>query len=139
MIGYVSLDETKSFLKDRYDISAICDETLNRGLHLALDKIESLPIRDGGRSKEQELIFPRIDEVEIPFDIKKAQMLEAYSLATETGTESEDIQKGIASKSIGDMSISYNTTKERELLQFKNLESARILFLYVRKTYGYTS
>lgn len=138
MIGYVNLEETKEFLKNRYDISQISDEELKRALYLALDKIENLNIRDSGRSSNQELIFPRINEVEVPLNIKKAQMLEAFSIANSTDID-EDIQKGVSSRSISDMSISYDTANKRAMLQFINLESARIMLLYQRKTYGYTS
>lgn len=138
MIGYVNLEETKEFLKNRYDISQISDEELKRALYLALDKIENLNIRDSGRSSNQELIFPRINEVEVPLNIKKAQMLEAYSICNKTDDD-ENIEKGISSRSISDMSISYDTANKRAMLQFINLESARIMLLYQRKTYGYTS
>lgn len=138
MIGYVNLEETKEFLKNRYDISQISDEELKRALYLALDKIENLNIRDSGRSSNQELIFPRINEVEVPLNIKKAQMLEAFSIANSTDID-EDIQKGVSSRSISDMSISYDIANKRAMLQFINLESARIMLLYQRKTYGYTS
>ncbi|MDY4011384.1 MAG: DnaT-like ssDNA-binding protein [Fusobacterium gastrosuis] len=138
MIGYVNLEEAKEFLKNRYDISQISDDELKRALYLALDKIENLNIRDSGKSSKQELIFPRINENEIPFNIKKAQMLESYSIINATD-EDNDIQKGILSKSIGDMSIGYDTTNKRAMLQFINLESARIMSLYERKTYGYSS
>lgn len=138
MIGYINLEEAKEFLKNRYDISQISDDELKRALYLALDKIENLNIRDSGKSSKQELIFPRINETEVPFNIKKAQIFEAYSIINATD-EDNDIQKGISSKSIGDMSIGYDTTNKRAMLQFINLESARIMSLYERKTYGYSS
>lgn len=138
MIGYVNLEEAKEFLKNRYDISEISDGELKRALYLALDKIENLNVRDSGRSSIQELIFPRINEPEVPLNIKKAQILEAYSIINATD-EDDDIQKGISSKSIGDMSIGYDTANKRAMLQFINLESAKIMSLYERKTYGYSN
>lgn len=138
MIGYVTLEEAKKFLNDRYDIEDLKDEQIKRALYLALDKIENLNIRDSGRSAEQELIFPRINENNVPFNVKKVQMLEAYSICNKTDDD-ENIEKGINSRSISDMSISYDTSNKRAMLQFINLESARIMALYERKTYGYTS
>ena len=113
MIGYVTLDEAKEFIKSRYE--KVSEQELSKGLYKALDKIESLCIRDSGKSDKQELIFPRIDEEKVPDEIKKAQILEAYSIVKDLEDDNtSDIEKGIASKSIGDMSISYtvnNTNK----------------------------
>lgn len=114
MIGYVSLDEAKEFLKNRYE--EVSEQELSKGLYKALDKIESLIIRDSGKSDTQELIFPRINEKEVPSEIKKAQMLEAYSIVKDVDDDNiNDIEKGIASKSIGDMSISYNSNTSNNI------------------------
>lgn len=78
MIGYVSLEEAKEFIKNRYE--EVSEQELSKGLYKALDKIESLCIRDSGKSDKQDLIFPRINESKIPDEIKKAQILEAYSI-----------------------------------------------------------
>lgn len=139
MIGYVSLDEAKEFIKNRYD--DVTDDVLSKGLYKALDKIESLMIRDSGRSETQELIFPRINELKVPDEIKKAQILEAYSIALDVDNESTtDIEKGIASKSIGDMSISYNSNSSNNIgsIIFANSQAKNILYKYVRKTYDWS-
>lgn len=139
MIGYVSLDEAKEFLKNRYD--DITDDVLSKGLYRALDKIESLMIRDSGKSDTQELIFPRINEKEVPSEIKKAQMLEAYSIVKDVDDDNiNDIEKGIASKSIGDMSISYNSNASNSIgsIIFANAQAKNILYKYVRKTYDWS-
>ena len=139
MIGYVSLDEAKEFLKNRYE--EVSEQELSKGLYKALDKIESLMIRDSGRSETQKLIFPRINEKEIPSEIKKAQMLEAYSIVKDVDDDSiNDIEKGIASKSIGDMSISYNSNASNSIgsIIFANSQAKNILYKYVRKTYDWS-
>lgn len=139
MIGYVSLDEAKEFLKNRYE--EVSEQELSKGLYKALDKIESLSIRDSGRSETQELIFPRINEKEVPSEIKKAQMLEAYSIILDVDNESiTDIEKGIASKSISDMSISYNSNNSNRIgsIIFANAQAKNILYKYVRKTYDWS-
>lgn len=139
MIGYVSLDEAKEFLKNRYE--EVSEQELSKGLYKALDKIESLMIRDSGRSETQELIFPRINEKKVPDEIKKAQILEAYSIALDVDNESTtDIEKGIASKSIGDMSISYNSNSSNSIgsIIFANAQAKNILYKYVRKTYDWS-
>ena len=139
MIGYVSLDEAKEFLKNRYE--EVSEQELSKGLYKALDKIESLTIRDSGRSETQELIFPRINEKEVPSEIKKAQMLEAYSIVKDVEDDNiNDIEKGIASKSIGDMSISYNSNASNNIgsIIFANAQAKNILYKYVRKTYDWS-
>lgn len=139
IIGYVSLDEAKEFIKNRYE--EVSEQELSKGLYKALDKIESLMIRDSGKSDTQELIFPRIGEKEVPSEIKKAQMLEAYSIILDVDNESiTDIEKGIASKSISDMSISYNSNNSNRIgsIIFANAQAKNILYKYVRKTYDWS-
>lgn len=139
MIGYVSLDEAKEFLKNRYE--EVSEQELSKGLYKALDKIESLMIRDSGKSDTQELIFPRINEKEVPSEIKKAQMLEAYSIVKDVDDDNiNDIEKGIASKSISDMSISYNSNASNSIgsIIFANAQAKNILYKYVRKTYDWS-
>jgi hypothetical protein len=139
VIGYVSLDEAKEFLKNRYE--EVSEQELSKGLYKALDKIESLMIRDSGRSETQELIFPRINEKKVPDEIKKAQMLEAYSIVKDVDDDNiNDIEKGIASKSIGDMSISYNSNASNNIgsIIFANAQAKNILYKYVRKTYDWS-
>ncbi|MCL4592942.1 DnaT-like ssDNA-binding protein [Fusobacterium nucleatum] len=139
VIGYVSLDEAKEFIKNRYE--EVSDTELSKGLYKALDKIESLMIRDSGKSDKQELIFPRIDEAKVPDEIKKAQILEAYSIVKDLDDDNtSDIEKGIASKSIGDMSISYtaNNTNKIGNVVFASTQAMNILYKYVRKTYDWS-
>lgn len=139
MIGYVSLDEAKEFLKNRYE--EVSEQELSKGLYKALDKIESLMIRDSGKSDTQELIFPRIDEKKVPDDIKKAQILEAYSIVKDVDDDNiNDIEKGIASKSISDMSISYNSNNSNRIgsIIFANAQAKNILYKYVRRTYDWS-
>lgn len=139
MIGYVTLDEVKEFIKNRYE--EISDTELSKGLYKALDKIESLCIRDSGKSDKQELIFPRIDEEKVPDEIKKAQILEAYSIVKDLNDDyTGDIEKGIASRSISDMSISYtaNNTNKIGNVVFASTQAMNILYKYVRKTYDWS-
>lgn len=139
MIGYVSLDEAKEFIKNRYE--EVSEQELLKGLYKALDKIESLMIRDSGKSDKQELIFPRIDELKVPDEIKKAQILEAYSIVKDLDDDNtSDIEKGIASKSIGDMSISYNNNRNNQIgaTIFASSQAKAILYKYVRKTYDWS-
>lgn len=139
IIGYVSLDEAKEFIKNRYE--EVSEQELSKGLYNALDKIESLMIRDSGKSDKQELIFPRIDEAKVPDEIKKAQILEAYSIVKDLDDDNtSDIEKGIASKSIGDMSISYtaNNTNKIGATIFASSQAKSILYKYVRKTYDWS-
>lgn len=139
MIGYVSLDEAKEFIKNRYE--EVSEQELSKGLYKALDKIESLMIRDSGKSDTQELIFPRINESKVPDEIKKAQILEAYSIVRDLDDDNtSDIEKGIASKSISDMSITYATDGANKIgtTIFASSQAKDILYKYVRKTYDWS-
>ena len=139
MIGYVSLDEAKEFIKNRYE--EVSDTELSKGLYKALDKIESLCIRDSGKSDTQELIFPRINELKVPDEIKKAQILEAYSIIKDLDDDNtSDIEKGITSKSISDMSITYATDGANKIgtIIFASTQAMAILYKYVRKTYDWS-
>lgn len=139
IIGYVSLDEAKEFIKNRY--GEVSEQELSKGLYKALDKIESLMIRDSGKSDKQELIFPRIDEAKVPDEIKKAQILEAYSIIKDLDDDNtSDIEKGITSKSISDMSITYATDGANKIgtIIFASTQAMAILYKYVRKTYDWS-
>jgi len=139
VIGYVSLDEAKEFIKNRYE--EVSEQELSKGLYKALDKIESLMIRDSGKSDTQELIFPRINESKVPDEIKKAQILEAYSIVRDLDDDNtSDIEKGIASKSISDMSITYATDGANKIgtTIFASSQAKDILYKYVRKTYDWS-
>ena len=81
LIGYVTLEEAKEFIYKRYDEDDVDTENFERALYLALDKIETLNIRNSGKNEEQELIFPRLKEKQVPKDVKIAQILEAYSIS----------------------------------------------------------
>ncbi len=139
MIGYVTLEEAKEFLQKRYDTSELEDTVLSRCLYRALDKIESLCVRNSGKSEEQELIFPRLCEKKVPQQIKTAQILEGYSLANDDDESISDQEKGIGSRSISDMSISYTGDGSNRIGNtcFANGQAKDILFRYVRKTYDW--
>ena len=139
MIGYVTLDEAKEFIKNRY--GEVSEQELSKGLYKALDKIESLCIRDSGKSDKQELIFPRINEAKVPDEIKKAQILEAYSIIKDLEDDyTGDIEKGITSRSISDMSVSYSQDKVNKIgnVVFASTQAKNILYKYVRKTYDWS-
>lgn len=132
MIGYVTLEEAKEWLSERYDIESIEDTTLTKALHRAFDKIEQIPVRFKG---EDGKVFPRMGEKEVPFLIKMAQMLEAYSIATGKEEEQAQMLNGITSKSIGDMAVSYDKSKKTGLVNFCNPQAAQTLKRFERKSY----
>ena len=106
MIGYVSLDEAKEFLKNRYE--EVSEQELSKGLYKALDKIESLMIRDSGKSDTQELIFPRINEKEVPAETTQIrQIIHNDIFAGPNGLPRE------RSIGRGDLSRFYNNKKNK--------------------------
>ena len=129
MIGYVTLEEAREIILARYDYTGT-DEELSRALHLALDKIESIPIRNSGRSKTQQLNFPRIGEDSPPASIKLAQCLEAYKITRDGNREDDEV----TSRSIGDMSVSYGP---RNGARFNDEQAYKLLTRYERRTYGW--
>lgn len=128
---YTNLTELKEYLKKRYDITNFSDEEIERAMYQAFDKVEMLNIRDSGREKGQEFHFPRANETEIPQEIKKAIFLESYKIFSLDKTAIKDIQNGILSKHIGDMSITYKDTNKT----FLSEEAEKLLLKYVRKTW----
>lgn len=128
IIGYVLYDEAISFLKDRFDLN-LSDEDIKKALWRAYDKIEEIDVRYAGKDSK----FPRtIDNGVVPNDIKKAQILEAYSIAT---NPRQDINtENIVSKSIGRFSVTYNKTNVGKV-EFLNKNSYDIINSYRRKTY----
>lgn len=132
MIGYVTLEEAKKWLSERYDIKSLSDEKLTKALYRAFDKIEQIPVRYKG---EGEKIFPRKGEQEVPFLVKMAQMLEAYDIVMGKEEGQAQMLNGITSKSIGDMSVSYDKSKKMGLASFSNSQAAQILKRFERKSY----
>lgn len=132
MIGYVTLEEAKEWLSERYDIKSLSDEKLTKALYRAFDKIEQIPVRYKGEGKK---VFPRKGEQEVPFLIKMAQMLEAYSIASGKEEEQAQMLNGITSKSIGDMSVAYDKSKKAGLANFCNVQAAQTLKKFERKSY----
>lgn len=132
MIGYVTLEEAKEWLSERYDIKSLSDEKLTKALYRAFDKIEQIPVRYKGEGKK---IFPRKGEQEVPFLVKMAQMLEAYDIVMGKEEGQAQMLNGITSKSIGDMSVSYDKSKKMGLASFSNSQAAQILKRFERKSY----
>lgn len=133
MVGYVTLEEAKKWLEERYEIAddEEWDKKLQKALNRAADKIEQVPVRNRGEGK----IFPRVGEKEVPFFVKMAQMLEAYSIANDEEGEQEQVLKGITSRSIGDMAVNYDSSKKVGNINFCNTQAAQILKRYERKTF----
>ena len=136
MIGYVTIEQAKEIISKRYDLDKT-DEELTRALYRALDLIESIDVRNSGKSPEQSLTFPRLCENEVPENIKVAQCLEAYSIATTSESVDKDITEGITSRHIGDMSISYGSRGTSKIDKFKNDVARGIISKYQRKSYGW--
>lgn len=128
MIGYVTLEETKEYLNARFD-NIPSDPVLSKNLLLAFDKIESIDIRYSGTPNK----FPRVIEEEVPENIKQAQILEAYTLSTNSKLGKE-IVDNIKSKSDGDFSISYSENKVQGV-SFYNKQAFDIMQRYKRKSY----
>ena len=80
--------------------------------------------------------FPRTCENEVPANVKQAQMLEAYEIATGKDKDVQAINKGIKSRGISDMSYSYEKALKVGDTTFSNIQAAKIMQMYERKTFG---
>lgn len=132
MIGYVTLQEAIEFLSKRF--GEIEEAKLMQGLYKAFDKIETLGIRNGKKITENN--FPRLgDRTEVMELVKQAQILEAYAISTGGEAEIEKLGKGITSKSIGDMSVTYDRNLKIGEVMFASLQAARIMKRFTQKTF----
>lgn len=132
-IGYVTLEETKEYLKERYSDVAE-DRELKEALYQSFDLIETINVR--GNNPDIPTKFPRFqDRGVVPDNVKKSQMLEAYYISSGKSEQTNNIVRGIKSESVGDMSISYDKTQKIGHVLFSNPAAARIMKLYERKTF----
>lgn len=133
IIGYVDDVEALAWITERYPID-FEEGDFTRGLYQAFDKIENINVRNPGTPNN----FPRCGEDETPKRIEEAQMLEAYTIATNGGyDEAEDNISGVKSRSIGDMSISLNDSVRIGDVTFSNAKAGKIIRGFVRKTFGW--
>ena len=131
MIGYVELEEAKKFLEERY--SNINAEKLKRALYQAFDKIENIGAREGYKTEKN---FPRKkDKPRVLELIKRAQILEAYAIITGGNEDIKRLGKGITSKSISDMSVSYDRSQKIGDITFASVEAARIMKRFSRRSF----
>jgi hypothetical protein len=136
VIGYTDNAEALAYIQLRYDTS-ITQIELDRALYLAFDKIEGVNIRYTGKENGiNENNFPRICDDEVPENVVKAQILEAYEIAIGGDSDISKITRGIKSRSISDMSVSYDSTLKVGLINFASTEAAKIMKMYERKTFG---
>lgn len=131
MIGYVEFEEAKNFLEVRY--SNINEENLKKALYQAFDKIENVGAREGHKTEKN---FPRKNDKPKTLElIKRAQILEAYAIITGGNEDIKRLGKGITSKSIGDMSVSYDRSKKIGDITFASVEAAKIMKRFSRRSF----
>ena len=126
MIGYVDRIEAMEYLTQRYAID-FTQEQLDKYLYRALDKIESLDIRNSGIVMK----FPRMHEEKVHEIVKQAQMLEAYAIHL---TQDEGINNNVKSKSSLSISITYGDG-ELQGVEFKSALARDIMRKFVRKSF----
>lgn len=131
MIGYIALEEAKDFLTVRY--GAIDEEKLKKALYQAFDKIENVGARNGNVTGKN---FPRVnDGKEVMELIKRAQTLEAYAIMTGGNEDIKRLGKGIISKSISDMSVTYDRSQKIGDITFASIEAAKIMKRFSRRSF----
>lgn len=131
MIGYITLEEAKDFLTVRY--GTIDEQKLKKALYQAFDKIENVGARNGNVTGKN---FPRInDGKEVMELIKRAQTLEAYAIMTGGNEDIKRLGKGIISKSISDMSVTYDRSQKIGDITFASIEAAKIMKRFSRRSF----
>lgn len=131
MIGYITLEEAKDFLTVRY--GTIDEEKLKKALYQAFDKIENVGARNGNVTGKN---FPRVnDGKEVMELIKRAQTLEAYAIMTGGNEDIKRLGKGIISKSISDMSVTYDRSQKIGDITFASIEAAKIMKRFSRRSF----
>lgn len=131
MIGYITLEEAKDFLTVRY--GTIDEEKLKKALYQAFDKIENVGARNGNVTGKN---FPRVnDSKEVMELIKRAQTLEAYAIMTGGNEDIKRLGKGILSKSISDMSVTYDRSQKIGDITFASIEAAKIMKRFSRRSF----
>ncbi|WP_319371968.1 DnaT-like ssDNA-binding protein [uncultured Ilyobacter sp.] len=136
LIGYVDNAEALTYIQQRYDVT-ITQTELDRALYQAFDKIELINVRYSRKEENSSNNnFPRTCENEVPANVKQAQMLEAYEIATGKDKDVQAINKGIKSRGISDMSYSYEKALKVGDTTFSNIQAAKIMQMYERKTFG---
>lgn len=133
LIGYVTLEEAKTFLERRVK-PLPSDDVLTRGLWAAFDKIETINVRWSGK-REHGKNFPRLCDQEVLPEIKEAQIYEGLSVSQGDDEHIEAIAQGISSRKISDMYVTYSETALKNADSFSSTTASKILRKYRRKTY----
>lgn len=117
LIGYVTIEEADSYISSHFLSSdekresweAMNEEDKKVLLTKSLEDIESLNFSGYKTCKDQELSFPRNGCLDVPQNVKNAQ-IEGAIARLDTDSSFESIQKGITSERLGSVSYTYSTS-----------------------------
>ena len=108
--SYVTLEEANNILElvfDSAEWSALTDEQKKVCLVNATNKINQLFVKGEKLDSSQELIFPRDWETAVSNSVKIAQCYEALEICRYNYKRERELNSGIASRSMDNVSISY--------------------------------
>ena len=115
--SYVTLEEANSILElvfDSAEWSALTDEQKKVCLIDATNKINLLAVKGEKLDSSQELIFPRDWETAVSNSVKMAQCYEALEICRYNYKRERELNSGIASRSMDNVSISYTKQANRQ-------------------------
>ena len=137
-IGYVSLDEANSYISSSFLSSdekrkaweGLSDDDKKVLLRQSLYDIESLNFYGKKTDPCQPYKFPRNGNLEIPDNVKFAQILGAI-LKLDTDSTYDLIEKGITSERVGNVSFTYATNSSSNSNKCRP-EVYRFLKMYIK-------
>ena len=115
--SYVTLEEANNILElvfDSAEWSELTDEQKNICLINATNKINLLFVKSEKLDSSQELIFPRDWETAVSNSVKMAQCYEALEICRYNYKRERELNSGIASRSMDNVSIAYAKQANRQ-------------------------
>lgn len=115
--SYVTLEEANNILElvfDNAEWSALTDEQKKVCLINATNKINQLFVKGEKLDSSQELIFPRDWETTVSNSVKMAQCYEALEICRYNYKRERELNSGIASRSMDNVSITYAKQANRQ-------------------------
>ena len=115
--SYVTLEEANNILElvfDSAEWSALTDEQKKVCLVNATNKINLLFVKGEKLDSSQELMFPRDWETAVSNSVKMAQCYEALEICRYNYKRERELNSGIASRSMDNVSITYAKQANRQ-------------------------
>lgn len=141
-IGYVSIEDANVFIAshflsssdEREEWDALSDDDKKVLLLNAFEHIENNVFKGYKTYQNQTSQWPRNGALEVPNDIKAAQIYESIEIGFADNSSYEAIEKGIKSETISKLSTSYfeNAFHSFERTDVKSTRARKLLNKYIK-------